>query len=192
MEKFTNIKKNEPKTETNEEKFKNDEMSIITFDEKDIITSTDRVVILPYFKDEGFILLKYEKLPAFNFKYKDRSEYNDIDYYITCIKGNFNESESEIQNVRRIVHESCGLVLSNIYNVEVDKLLFKDENNTGQYHICLLPLTFNDYKQSSIKIDENDKNRVIRISLADIDIKTYDLVTEYMLLRLKYDFNLSN
>ena len=71
MEKFTKIKKNEPKREENENLFKNDEMSIIKFDEKDIITSKDLVVILPFLKDEGFFLMKYEKCPAFKFKYKD-------------------------------------------------------------------------------------------------------------------------
>jgi hypothetical protein len=189
MEKFTKIKKNEPKREDNEDLFKNDEMAIVKFDDKDIITSVDQVVILPYFKDEGFFLLRYEKLPAFKFKYKNKAEYSDIDYYLTSIKSDFEEKESPTQNVRRVLHEKTGVVLNHLFPVEVDKILFKQDNNVGQYHICLLVINYNDYKQSSIQVTE--ENRVVKVSLGDIDsIKTFDLVTDYLLLKLKYENNI--
>jgi len=190
MDKFTNIKKNEIKREANEDLFKNDEMTIIKFDGKDIISSKDQVVILPFFKDEGFILLKYEKLPAFNFKYKDKSEYNDQDFYLTSIKGDYVDGESPTQNVRRVLYEKTGIVLNHLYPIEVNKVLFKQENNVGQYHICILVINFNDFKQSSVQITE--ENKVVKISLGDIDnIKTYDLVTDYCFLKLKYENNIN-
>lgn len=190
MDKFSNIKKNEPKRETNEDLFKNDELSIIKFNDKDIIISKDQVVILPLFKDEGFMLLKYEKLPAFKFKYKDKSKYNDQDFYLTSIKGDYNEEESPTQNVRRILFEKTGVVLNQLFPIEVDKVLFKQENNVGQYHICILVINFNDFKQSSVQITE--ENKVVKISLGDIDnIKTYDLVTDYCILKLKYENNIN-
>ena len=191
MEKFTKIKKNEPQREENEERFKNDDMSIIKFDDKDIIISNARVVVLPYFKDEGFVLLKYEKCPAFKFKFKDKSEYNDVDYYLTTIKADFDDNETPTQNVRRILHEKTGVVLNNLFSIEVDKVLFKDDNNVGQYHICLLNINYNDYKQSSVKVTE--ENRVVKVSLGDIDnIKVHDLVTDYLLLKLKYENNMKS
>jgi hypothetical protein len=190
MDKFTNIKKNEIKRETNEDLFKNDEMSIIKFDQKDIITSKDQVVILPLFKDEGFVLMKYEKLPAFKFKYKDKAEYSDQDFYLTSIKGDYNDDETPTQNVRRILHEKTGVVLNHMFPIEVDKVLFKQENNVGQYHICILIINYNDFKQSSVQTTE--ENKVVKISLGDIDnIKTYDLVTDYCILKLKYENNIS-
>jgi hypothetical protein len=186
MEKFTRMKKSEPQQEQNEERFKNDELSIIKFGDKDIIISDAEVVILPYFKDEGYILLKYEKCPAFKFKYKDKSEYNTIDYYLTSIKDSFNDDQTETQNVRRILHEKTGIVLNQLFPIEVDKVLFKDVNNVGQYHICLLPMNYNDFKQSSVQVTE--ENRVVKISLGDIDqMKVFDIVTEYLLLKLKYE-----
>ena len=189
MEKFTKIKKNEPKREENEDLFKNDEISIIKFDEKDIIISNAQVVILPYFKDEGFILLKYEKCPAFKFKFKDKSEYNDVDFYLTTIKDDYDDDQTPTQNVRRILHEKSGVVLNNLFPIEIDKVLFKDENNVGQYHICLLTINYNDFKQSSVKVTE--ENRVVKVSLGDIDsIKVHDLVTDYLLLKLKHENNM--
>lgn len=189
MDKFTKIKKDEVKREENEDLFTNDEMSIVKFDDADIISSTDQVVILPYFKDEGFILLKYEKLPAFKFKFKDRAEYSDIDYYLTSIKADYEEEKSPTQNVRRVLYEKTGIVLNQLYPIEVDKVLFKQDNNVGQYHICLLNINYNDYKQSSLKVTE--ENRVVKVNLSDIDsIKIGDLVTDYMLLKLKYENNI--
>jgi len=189
MEKFTKIKKNEPKREDNEEIFKNDELSIIKFDDKDVVISDAEVVILPYFKDEGYILLKHEKCPAFKFKYKDKSEYNTIDYYLTSIKDSFNDDQTETQNVRRILYEKTGVVLNQLFPIEVDKVLFKDVNNVGQYHICLLTINYNDYKQTSIKVTE--ENRVVKVSFGDIDnLKIFDIVTDYLILKLKYENNI--
>lgn len=189
MKKFTKIKRSEIKREENEDLFNNDNMSIIKFDDKDIIITKAQVVILPYFKDESFILLKYEKCPAFKFKYKDKSEYNDIDYYLTSIKSEYNNDQTPTQNVRRVLHEKTGIVLNNLYPIEVDKVLFKDENNVGQFHICLLNIKYNDYKQSSVQATK--ENRVVKVDLGNIDsIKVFDLVTDYLLLKLKYENNI--
>ena len=184
MEKFSNIKKNKVKREENEDLFKSDEMSIIKFDDKNIITSVDQIVILPYFKDDGFFLLKYEKLPAFKFKFKDKSEFSDIDYYLTCIKSDYNDEQTPTQNIRRSLYEETGIVLSQMYQIQTDKVFFKQDINVGQYHICLLDINYNDYKQTSLTT--TSENRVVKVSLGDIDeIKIYDLITEYMLLKLK-------
>lgn len=192
MEKFTKIKKNELKREENEDLFKSDEMSIIKFDDKNIITSLDQVVILPYLKDEGYFLLKYEKLPAFKFKYKDKSEYNDQDYYLNIIRSDYDDKLTPNQNIRKVLYEKTGIVLNQMYPIEIDKVLFKQENNVGQYHICLLELKYNDFKQSSLKTtDDIDDNKVVKINLGDIDnIKTFDISTDYMLLKLKYDYKI--
>jgi len=189
MEKFTKIKKNEVKLEENEERFKNDDLSIIKFGDSEIVISEAQIVILPYFKDDGFVLMKYEKCPAFKFKYKDKSEYNTIDYYLTSIRADYNDDETPTQNVRRVLYEKTGVVLNQLFPIEVDKVLFKDINNVGQYNICLLEINYNDYKQSSVKVTE--ENRVVKVSLGDIDnIKIFDIVTDYLLLKLKYENNI--
>lgn len=189
MDKFSNLKieKEEPKKDTS--KFKNDDFSVIDYNDNDIILSKDELVILPYLKDDGFILMKYQKIPAFNYKYKDIGTYNNTEYFLSCIKGVINEEENGVQNLRRILHEETGLVLSTNVSIEIDKIVFKNDITVGQYHFCLLNLSYSDYKQVSLKT--NDDNRVIKVSLGDLDeIKSYDLVTDYMILKFKYEINI--
>jgi len=190
MEKFSKVK-SEKKTGTdkNESKYKNDNFSVITYNDIDVISSTDTMVILPYLRDDGFILMKYQKFPAFSYRYKDNSTYKNEQFFVTCIKGKMIEKDNNIQNVRRILHEETGLVLSTNASIEVDKIVFKNDYDSGQYHFCLLPLSYNDYKQISLKTDES--NRTIKISLGDLDeLKSYDLATDYMLLKFKYETNI--
>jgi hypothetical protein len=189
MDKFSNLKIEKTEEKKDDSKFKNDDFSVITYNESDIILSKDTMVILPYLKEDGFVLMKYQKTPAFSYKYKDVGTYKNTEYFITCIKGAINEKDNDVQSVRRIMHEETGLVLSSSADIEVDKIVFKNDSNVGQYHFCLLSLSYNDYKQSSLKTDNS--NRVIKVSLGDLDdIKCYDLATDYMILKFKYEINI--
>ena len=186
----------EDKVQKDSFKYKNDDFEVIDYDESDIILSKDEMVILPYLKDDGFILMKYEKIPAFSYKYKDISSYkSSANYFLGCIKGFINEGDTDTQNVRTILYEQTGLVLSTNVSIEVDKVLFKTDKNVGQYKFCILHLSYNDYKQTSLKThneqSDPDKIRVIKVSLGDLDeIRSYDLVTDYMLLKLKQEINI--
>jgi hypothetical protein len=187
MEKFSNLKPEKEKKD--ESKFKNDNFSIIDYNKSDIILSKDELVILPYFKDDGFILMKYEKTPAFSYKYKDLMSHKNNEFFIRCIKGYVNNKENAIQNVRRMLFEQTGLVLGTNTSIEIDKILFKTDVNTGQYHFCILNLSYSDYQQTTLKY--TDENKIIKISLGDLDeLKTHDLVTDYMLLKFKYEINI--
>jgi hypothetical protein len=78
-----------------------------------------------------------------------------------------------------------------MFQIQIDKVLFKQEVNVGKYYICLIEIRYNDYKQSSIQT--NDENRIVKISLGDIDnIKIFDVVTDYLLLKLKYENNIKS
>ena len=190
MDKFSSLKMEKDVVPQDTSKFKNDDFSVIGYDESDIILSKDEMIILPYLRDDGFILMKYQKTPAFNYKYKEVGSYQNTEHFLACIKGFVNEKENEIQNVRRILHDETGLVLSTNSSIEVDKILFKNDMNVGQYHFCLLNLSYNDYKQTSLKTNDFE-NRVIKISLGDLDeIKSYDLITDYMLLKFRYETNI--
>lgn len=196
MDKFSSLKMKEDKVQKDSFKYKNDDFEVIDYDESDIILSKDEMVILPYLKDDGFILMKYEKIPAFSYKYKDISSYkSSANYFLGCIKGFINEGDTDTQNVRTILYEQTGLVLSTNVSIEVDKVLFKTDKNVGQYKFCILHLSYNDYKQTSLKThneqSDPDKIRVIKVSLGDLDeIRSYDLVTDYMLLKLKQEINI--
>jgi len=189
MEKFSKKRLEKAEPEKNESKYKNDNFSVITFNDKDVILSKDKMIILPYLRDDGFILMKYKKFPAFSYRYKDNATYQNEQFYVSCISGDIIEKDNEVQNLRRIVHDETGLVLSTNVNIEVDKIVFKSEDSAGQYHFCLLNLSYNDYKQVSLKM--NDDNKTIKVSLGDIDdIKCYDMATEYMILKFKYEINI--
>jgi hypothetical protein len=176
MEKFTKLKKN---MDFNKNNNVGEEIGSVGNEEK----SKSEVVILPYLKDDGYILLKYAKFQALT---KEGIE----KYHLTCIRGDFDESLSEIQNLKKILLNETSIVLSSIYETEIDGIFYKDNNgDKSKYYICLLKLAYNDYKQSSIKT--TDENRVVRVSLGDIDnIRCQDLVTSYMILKLKFDENI--
>ena len=190
MDKFSKVRSEKKEPVKNDSKYKNDDFSIITYNNNDIISSKDTMVILPYLKDDGFILMKYNKFPAFSYRYKDNSTYKNEQSFVTCIKGIMDEKDSDIQNVRKIIHEETGLVLSTNISIEVDKIIFKNDYDSGQYHFCLLTLGYNDYKQISMKKDD-EESRTIKVSLGDLDeLKCYDLATDYMLLKFKYETNI--
>ena len=189
MQKFTKIEKVDKKKTEPVEKYKGKDINVIEYDDYDIITGKDKVVVLPYLKDDGYVLLRYENIPAFKYKYKEVEGYNNVSNFICVIKGDILKNETPAQAVRRTLINECGLVLNSNYPIPVDKSLFKDEKNTGQYYISLLEINYNDYRQGPLKKSQ-EENRVIRMSLGDIDdIKTFDLITDYMLLKLKYDIN---
>jgi len=187
MMRFTKLEKQQPEES---EKFVGSDIEIINYKEWDIINGKDKMVILPYLKDEGYVLLRYENIPTFQYKYKEVEGYRNVNNFITVIKGDINE-ENTLQAVRRILHEETGIVLNANYPITVDKNLFKDEKNLGQYYICLLELNYNDFRQGPSPKPQDDVNQIVKISLGDVDeLKTFDLITDYMILRLKYEYKL--
>lgn len=190
MEKFSKIDKKEKLQVQPGNKYTGKDINIIEYKGWDIITGKDKVAILPYLKDEGYILMRYENIPTYNYKYKNTEGYKDVENFLSIIKGDIEKNETPSQSVRRVLLEDCGLVLGQNYPITIDKNLFKDEKNTGQYHIALIELNYNDFRQGPLKKSEED-NRVIKLSLGEIDdIKSFDLISDYMLLKLRYDYNI--
>ena len=190
MEKFTKIEKKEKKITQPDNKIIGKDIDIIEFKDWDIILGKDKVAILPYLKDDGYILMRYENIPTYQYKFKNTEGYKDVENFLSIIKGDIEKNETPTQSVRRILIEDCGLVLNQNYPITIDKNLFKDEKNTGQYHIALIELNYNDFRQGPLKKSEED-NRVIKLSLGELDdIKTFDLITDYLLLKLRYDYDI--
>jgi len=172
MDRFTKLEKNVRQ--------KGEDEKNLSVDNKNNISE---IVILPYFKDEGYFLLRYGKFPALKKGESDQ-------YQLTCIKGEYDEESTDIQNLKRILLNETGIVLSSVYTPEINNVFYKDnDGDKSKYYVCLLELNFNDYKQSSVK--STNENRVVKVSLGDIDdIKYQDLITNYMILKLKYDNNI--
>jgi 8-oxo-dGTP pyrophosphatase MutT (NUDIX family) len=191
MDKFSKIEKKQNKENIPEESYRGKDISIVNYKKWDIIKGKDKVVILPYLKDEGYILLRYENIPTFQYKYKEIEGYRNVNNFITVIKGDILKNETPVQATRRILLEETGIVLNSNYPITVDKNLFKEEKNTGQYYISLLEINYNDFRQSPIKSEQTEDNRVIKLSVGEIDnLKTFDLITDYLLLKLRFDYNI--
>lgn len=190
MQKFTKIDRQERKKTEPEAKYTGKDLTVIEYQEWDIVTGKDRVAILPYMKDDGYILMRYENIPTYHYKYKEQEGYKNVFNFLSIIKGDIEKNETPSQTARRILIEDCGLVLSNNYPIAIDKKLFKDEKNTGQYNIALIELNYNDFRQGPLKKSQEEE-KVIKISLGDLDnIKTFDLITDYLLLKLRYDYDI--
>lgn len=190
MQKFTKYQKTKNKLIDENIKFKNNNINILEYMDDDIIISNDKIAILPFLKDDGYILLKYEYIPTYQYKYKNTQNLKNIFNFLTIIKSDIKKDENSLKAIRRVLVEDCGLILKENYPINVDNILFKDEKNTSQYHISLLELNYNDFKQGPLKKDD-EKNKIIKINLNEIeDIKSYDLITDYMFLKLKYEYKI--
>ncbi len=189
MIRFSNMKRKEEK-EREKELFKSKNIDIVSYDDNNFIKSSyDRIALLPYIKDDGYILLIYENVPAYHYKYKDVENYRNILNFLSIIKGEI-KNETPVLAVRRTLIENTGIVLRANYPITIDKKLFLSDKETTQYFISLLEINYNDYQQGPLKQKQED-NRVIKLNIGEIDnIKTFDVLTDYMLLKLKYDYKL--
>jgi 8-oxo-dGTP pyrophosphatase MutT (NUDIX family) len=196
-EKFTNIEKTSGTTKSEQDtdvKYKGDYLKVIGYKNFEFVSEAHMVVILPYFRDEGFIIMRHEYVPTYQYFYKDSNDYKGITNFLTVVTGTVEKGESLENTVRRELYEETGIVLSNLYKVEIDKNLFLSKGNVAQYHTCFVELRYNDYKLVKPKSDgseEENLSKAIKISLGDIDdIKTHDLITEYMITKFKLDYNI--
>ena len=117
MEKFTKIEKNNDKEGVDMEG-----------DMDNVAENTSQIVILPYFKDDGHIFLRYEKFPIMSG--------NKTSYHLSCIKGDYNDKQNDIQNLRRVLFDETGIVLNNMYQIEFNDIIFKD--NTSEVNIIFV------------------------------------------------------
>lgn len=195
-EKFTNIEKKSGTTiqQDNDIKFKGDYLKVINYKGYEFVSEPHMVVILPYLRDEGFIVLRHEYVPTYQYFYKDSVDYKNITNFLTVVTGTIKKGESLENCVRRELYEETGIVLSNLYKVEINKSLFLSKGNVSQYHTCFVELRYNDYKVVPPKTDGSEEEKLskaIKISLGDLDeIKTHDLITEYMITKFKMEYNI--
>jgi len=193
-EKFTNIEKSGPPKSEEEIKYKGEYLNVVSYKNYEIVSEPHMVIILPYLRDEGYLLLMHEYIPTYQYFYKDSRDYRGITNFVTIVSGTIEKDETMENCVRRELYEETGIVLSNMYKVEMDKHLFVSKGNVAQYHTCIVELRYNDFKLVPPKTDgslEEKKSSVIKISLGDLnEIKTHDLITDYMITKFKLEYNI--
>ena len=188
MEKFTQMK-DIPAEPDEEVLFNGKHLDIINFKDTEILKIQDKIVVLPYFRDEAVFLMRLDYIPTYQYKNKDNSELRRITNYLTMIQGTMEEGETPAQTIRRELVEEAGIVLNHLYNFDVEGPYFVQKYSTGRVWLCLLELPINSYRQIKPKTDGSLKEKVsknIRISIADIDkiVRNY-LNSLYLLNKLK-------
>lgn len=193
MDKFTKLQKGIKKENKNEPKIKYDGyLKVIEYKDYEFVDEKDMVIILPYLRDESQIILRHEYVPTYQYHYRNSNDYKSITNFLTVISGSVEVGETLKNAVRRELYEEAGIVLSSMYDIDIEKSLFISKGNCGQYHICLLEMRYNDFKVTRPPGDgsvSESLSRSIKISLGDIDeVRTHDLITDYMLnlFKLKY------
>lgn len=196
VNKFSKLEKEGPKTPNDKSdiKFQGDYLKVITYKDYEIVSEADMVIMLPYLRDEGCVLLRHEYIPTYQYFYKNTIEYKNITNFLTVISGGVDKNESLENALRRELYEEAGIVLSNMYKVEFIKHLFSTKGNVSRYHICLLELSYNDYKvvQPTGDGSKSEKlSKTIKVDISDLnEIKTHDLITEYLLTKFKLEYNI--
>lgn len=189
MKTFSKLQKNEIKTENPNIIFKGQYLNIIDYKNYEIVSESDMVVFLPYLVDEAAILLRSEYIPTYQYFYKD---YPNVTNFLTIMSGQIEPNEELKNSVRRELYEEAGIILSSMYDIEIDRGLFLSKGNVARYHVCILELRYNDYKVTTPPTDgskEEAKSQTLRINISDIDdLKTHDLITDYMLKKFKLEY----
>ena len=198
MKKFSKLDtepiKKETETDNDNVLFNGDVIKVISYKGWEFVSEPHNVVILPYLRDEGYVLLRHEFVPTYQYFYKDFDNYQNITNFLTCVSGTVEKGETLQNAIRRELYEETGIVLSSMFDIELGKNLFVSKGNVSQYHTCILEIRYNDFRLVPPKGDGSEaenKSQTIKISLGDLDnIKTHDLITEYLITKFKLQYNI--
>ena len=188
MEKFSKLK---PKDEFYDSKekvlYKDEHFQIIQFEDWSILKERDTVVCIPYLIETNQIVLRYEYIPTF--KYVDGQE-----YHVTLVCGGIEQGETPDKALLRELEEEAGIVLREDYQLEALKPLFINKGSANKYHPYILPLNERDYHEVVARGDgskEEEMSKAVKVDIKYLSsLNTSDLITDYMLLKLKEYMNI--
>lgn len=186
MDKFSKIKR---KVSQNKEDiiFSSDKLKIIKFEDWSIIKERDCVVCIPYLIESNQFILRYEYIPTF--KYQDGQE-----YHVTLVAGGIEEGETPDKSIVRELEEEAGIVLREDYNLEALKPLYISKGTVNKFFPYIIPLNERDYTETiargdGSKVEEMSKSVKVDVKWID-SLNPSDLITDYMILKLKDYLNL--
>jgi 8-oxo-dGTP pyrophosphatase MutT (NUDIX family) len=189
LEKFSKLR---PKNDFNEPDedivYQDDKLKIVKFEDWSIIKEKDCIVCIPYLIESNQMVLRYEYIPTF--KYVDGQE-----YHATLVCGGIETGESPKMALLRELEEEAGIVLREDFTIEEElKPLFISKGHTNKYYPFILPLNERDYHEVIAKGDgseEESKSKSVKVDIKYINsVNSSDLITDYMLMKLKEYLNL--
>jgi len=196
MDKFTKVVKVQDKAQVSEEKeivYENEHMKVKTVNGWSYVIESDRIVVLPYVKEEGYVFLRSEVVPPWSDKYKGK-ELGKSTQFLTVISGTIDDGETPEQTLRRELYEEAGIALNQFYNFDISGPFFESKGNTSQFYVCLMELSYTDYKMVAPPGDGSEYEKVaktLRVSISDLDeIKINDMATRLLVDKLKHEYNL--
>ncbi len=194
MDKFTKVVKKQDKEENeNGVVYQNDYLTLKTVNDWSYVVESDRVIVLPYVKDEGYVYMRAENVIPWREKYKG-TQFGKATDYLTVISGTIEEGEEVAQTLRRELYEEAGIALNQFYHFNIEGPFFESKGNTSQFYICLMELSYTDYKIVAAPGDgtQHEKTaKTIKVSIADLDeIKINDMASKILIEKLKKEYNL--
>ena len=189
MEKFSRMKPKDIANDDNKDNvvFDSEHFKVVEFEDWQVLKGRDCVVCIPYFIESNQFMIRYEYIPTF--KYVDGQ-----DYHVTVIGGGIELGESPERAMLRELEEEAGIVLREDFNLDDMKPLFISKSHANKYYPFIIPLNERDYHEVIAKTDNSRCELLSKSVKVDIkylsSLNTSDLITDYMIIKLKEYLNL--
>jgi ADP-ribose pyrophosphatase YjhB (NUDIX family) len=117
------------------------------------------------------------------------------EYHITVLSGAIENGETADKAILREIEEEAGIVISPEYKIEFMKPVYISKGNASKYHPCIIQLTESQYHEIVARGDGSEaesKSKSVKVDLKYLNsINSSDLITEFMILKMKDYLNIS-
>jgi hypothetical protein len=188
MDKFSSMRSKTNKDQKKEDViFSKGKLKLIDYEDWTLVKHRDCIICVPILIETNQIILRYEYIPTF--KYVDGQE-----YHVTIVSGGIEEGEDPKTALFRELEEEAGIVVREDYELEDMKPLYSNKGSVNKMYPFILPLNERDYQEVMAKGDGSKAeslSKSVKVDIKYIDqINASDMMTEYMLLKVKEYLNL--